>query len=59
MLIIVLSIMVTFFIFELFPLEVTAMGAVGILLFLNIISWEEAVSGFSNPAVITIGAIFS
>ncbi len=58
MLIIVLSIMVTFFIFELFPLEVTAMGAVGTLLFLNVISWEEAISGFSNPAVITIGAIF-
>ena len=50
--------MVTFFIFEMLPLEVTAMGAVGVLLFFNIISWQDAISGFSNPAVITIGAIF-
>ena len=44
--------MVTFFIFEMLPLEV------GILLLFNIISWQDAISGFSNPAVITIGAIF-
>ena len=50
--------MVMFFIFEILPLEVTALGAVGLLLLFNIISWEEAISGFSNPAVITIGSIF-
>ena len=43
---------------EILPLEVTAMGAIGILLLLNVLTWQEAISGFSNPAVVTIGAIF-
>ena len=43
---------------EVLPIEVTAMGAIGILLLFDILSWQEAISGFSNPAVITIGAIF-
>jgi len=34
------------------------MGGVGILLLFDVISWQESISGFSNPAVITIGAIF-
>ena len=39
-------------------MEVTAMGSVGILLAFDIIDSKDAISGFSNPAVITIGAIF-
>ena len=50
--------MVVFFVVELLPIEVTAMGAVGVLLLFNVITWQEAISGFSNPAVVTIGAIF-
>ena len=50
--------MVIFFSFEILPLEVTALGGVGLLLLFDILSWQEAISGFSNPAVITIGAIF-
>jgi len=50
--------MVIFFIIEVLPIEVTAMGAIGILLLFDVLSWQEAISGFSNPAVITIGAIF-
>ena len=50
--------MVVFFVMEILPIEVTAMGAIGVLLLFNVISWQEAISGFSNPAVITIGAIF-
>ena len=50
--------MVVFFIMEILPIEVTAMGAIGILLLFDILTWQEAISGFSNPAVITIGAIF-
>ena len=50
--------MVVFFIMEILPIEVTAMGAVGILLLFNVLTWQETISGFSNPAVITIGAIF-
>ena len=55
---IILLIMAVFFILEILPLEVTALGALGILLSLNILSWQEAISGFSNPAVVTIGAMF-
>jgi len=50
--------MVVFFVMEILPIEVTAMGAIGVLLLFDILSWQEAISGFSNPAVITIGAIF-
>ena len=50
--------MVVFFAMEILPIEVTAMGAIGVLLLFDILSWQEAINGFSNPAVITIGAIF-
>ena len=50
--------MVVFFVIEILPIEVTAMGAIGVLLLFNVLTWQEAISGFSNPAVITIGAIF-
>ena len=55
---IVLSIMVIFFIFEILPMEVTALATIGSLWFLNILTIEEAISGFGNKAVVTIGAIF-
>ncbi len=50
--------MVVFFVMEILPIEVTAIGAIGILLLFDVLTWQEAISGFSNPAVITIGAIF-
>jgi len=50
--------MVILFVMEILPMEVTAMGAIGVLLMLDVVTWQEAISGFSNPAVITIGAIF-
>ena len=43
---------------EWLPLEVTALSATGILLLTDIITVEEMLSGFSNKAVIIIGAIF-
>ena len=46
------------FVLEWVPFEVTAFTALGILLLFNIITPEEAVSGFSNKAVITIAAMF-
>ncbi|MDC1050717.1 SLC13 family permease [Candidatus Marinimicrobia bacterium] len=55
---IIISIMIISFIFEIVAMEVTALGTIGLLLVFNIISIEEAISGFSNKAVITIGAIF-
>jgi len=43
---------------EWLPLEVTALSATGILLFTNVLTLEESLSGFNNKAVIIIGAIF-
>jgi len=57
-LMIVLLFMVIFFIFEILPMEVTALATIGMLWFLGIITIEEAISGFGNKAVVTIGAIF-
>ena len=50
--------MVVFFVMEILPIEVTTMGTIGILLLFDVLTWQETISGFSNPAVITIGAIF-
>ena len=55
---IIVALMIIAFVFEIVPMEVTALGTIGLLLLFNIISIEEAISGFSNKAVITIGAIF-
>jgi len=46
------------FVLEWVPFEVTAFGAMGVLLLFGILTPEEAVSGFSNKAVITIAAMF-
>ena len=54
----IILLMMISFIFEIVPMEVTALGTIGLLLLFNIITIDEAVSGFSNKAVITIGAIF-
>jgi len=55
---IIVSIMIVSFMLEIVAMEVTALGAIGLLLVFNIITIDEAISGFSNKAVITIGAIF-
>jgi len=55
---IIVSIMIISFTFELVPMEVTALGAIGLLIVFNIITIEESIAGFGNKAVITIGAIF-
>ncbi len=49
---------ITSFVLEWLPMEVTAMGATTLLLVFNIIDVDDAVQGFSNSAVIVIGAIF-
>ena len=55
---IIMILMIISFVFEIVAMEVTALGTLGLLLVFNIISIEQAISGFSNKAVITIGAIF-
>ena len=54
----IILLMILSFVFEVVAMEVTALGTVGLLLIFNIITIDEAISGFSNKAVITIGAIF-
>ena len=46
------------FVTELFSIDVTAMLLLTILLLLGYLSPSEAISGFSNPAVITIALLF-
>ena len=46
------------FVSEKYPVDVVALIALGILLVAGILPPEEALSGFSNEAVITIGAMF-
>ena len=54
----ILLMMIVFFVLELLPMEVTALTTIGMLWLFKIINIEEAISGFGNKAVITIGAIF-
>ena len=49
---------IVLFITELFSIDVTAMLLLTILLLLGYLSPSEALSGFSNPAVITIAFLF-
>ena len=46
------------FVKEVFSIDVTAMILLTVLFILGYLTPEEAVSGFSNPAVITIAFLF-
>lgn len=46
------------FAFEWMPIDVVALSSLGLLLLFNLVSPEEAISGFSNPAVITVMMMF-
>ena len=46
------------FVTELFSIDVTAILLLTVLLLLGYLSPSEAISGFSNPAVITIALLF-
>ena len=46
------------FVTELFPIDVTALLVLGLLLILGLVSPSESLQGFSNPAVITIACLF-
>lgn len=50
----VIAVLVT----EIMPLEVLAMLVLGILAVTGLVSPTEALAGFSNPAVVTIWAVF-
>lgn len=46
------------FVFERYPPEVTAVGFAGLFVLLGFVSTDQALTVFSNPAPITIGAMF-
>jgi len=46
------------FVTEALPIDVTALGVLGVLLLIGFISPVDSIKGFSNPAVITIAALF-
>jgi len=55
---IVLAVSVLFLVTEWIPMEVTAMLALGTVAITGLVSPLEALSGFSNPAVVTVWAVF-
>jgi len=55
--VIILSALVLF-ITELFPIDVTALLVLGLLLIFGLVSPAESLAGFSNPAVMTIACLF-
>jgi len=54
----IIGISIFVFIQEWFPIEVTALLMLAMLLLTGLVTPEEAVAGFSDHAVITIGAMF-
>ena len=55
---VIIVIALVLFITELFPIDVTALVVLGLLLIFGLVTPNESLSGFSNPAVITIGCLF-
>ena len=54
----ILAIAIVFLIGEWIPMEVTALLALGAVALTGLVSPVEALAGFSNPAVVTVWAVF-
>ncbi len=54
----VLVVMFVLFVREKYPPEVTAIAGAGVLLALGVLSVDDALAVFANPAPLTIGAMF-
>ena len=54
----ILIIAVFFLITEALPLDLTAVAILSVLMITEFLTTEEALRGFANPGVITIGAMF-
>ena len=54
----ILAVAVLFLITEWIPMEVTALLSLGAVALLGLVSPVEALAGFSNPAVVTVWAVF-
>ena len=55
---VIIIIALVLFVTEFFPIDVTALVVLGLLLIFGLVTPDESLSGFSNPAVITIGCLF-
>jgi di/tricarboxylate transporter len=55
---VILVITLLLLISEWIPIDLTAIGVVVVLMLTGLLTPPQAVSGFSNPAVITVGAMF-
>ncbi|HDY75394.1 MAG TPA: SLC13 family permease, partial [Candidatus Marinimicrobia bacterium] len=53
-----IALMLVLFLKEYFPLDVTALTILAVFMMTGYLSVEDAISGFSNPAVITIAILF-
>ena len=53
-----MAVAVVVFVRELFPIEVTALSVLAILVVTGILDVEEALSGFSSTAAVAIGSLF-
>ena len=49
---------VVLFVSEKYPLDIVAMLGLGVLLLLGLVTIQEGFSGFSNPATLTVAAMF-
>lgn len=56
--IIVIALAIIFFATEVVSIDVVAIGAMALLVLLNVITVQEGLSGFSNPATITVAFMF-
>ena len=54
----ILAFAVLSFLFEWMSIDVTALATLGLLLLFGLVSGQEAVQGFANPAVITVMMLF-
>ncbi len=58
LLVLVLAFMLTSFVLELLPVDVTAFVCLALLLLFALVTPEQAIAGFANPAVITVMMMF-
>ena len=55
---VIVTVALVCFAWELFPMDVTALALLSVLLLTGFLTVDEAVSGFSNKAVLTVGLMF-
>ena len=54
----IITVALILFVKEVFPIDVTALALLAVLLVTGFLTLDEAISGFSNKAVLTVGLMF-